>query len=360
MRRVEIDYLTPGMVVGRNVYSSQGHVLLKEQYVLTRNYIERLKNLGIPCLYIQEDRLHLPVLRDVISEETRINAMVQVRGLLEEASSAGIVLKTEEISYSITDLVNELLSNRSTVVNLADIRLEDDYLFSHSVNVCVLALLTGISLGYSKGRLYNLGLGAMLHDVGKTQIPKLILDKPASLTPEEYEIVKTHPAHGYRMLRNIPTASIMAYQHHERLDGSGYPRGISGDEITEESQITALADVFDALISNRQYRVGFPAHEAYEFLAATGNIHFDITLVRAFLNNVAAYPTGVLLELSDGRIALALETPHGQPLLPRVRCMFDHNHNYLPDPMEFSLGESALHVLRLVPTELANQLLSQI
>ncbi|MBS3950761.1 MAG: HD-GYP domain-containing protein [Peptococcaceae bacterium] len=360
MRRVEIDHLTPGMVVGRSIYSSQGHVLLKEQCVLTPHYIERLKSLSIPCLYVQEDKLRLPPLRDVISEDIRINTMVRVRSLLDEAGSAGVVLKTNKLFQLVTGLVEELLQNRNTVVNFADIRLEDDYLFSHSVNVCLLALLTGISLSYSKGRLCNLGLGAMLHDVGKTQLPRRILDKPDSLTPEEYELVKAHSAHGYKMLINFPFARDMAYQHHERLDGSGYPRSLKGKEVSEESQITAIADVFDALISNRQYRAGFPPHEAYEFLAAIGNVHFDIALVRAFLSNVAAYPTGVMVELSDGRIALALETPHGQPLLPRVRCLFDQELRYIAVPLELCLGETALHVRKVIPPDVANRLLSQV
>lgn len=360
MRRVEIDHITPGMVVGRSIYSSQGHVLLKNRCVLTPHYIERLRRLSIPCLYVQDDRLNLPPLRDVISEETRINTMVRVRSLLDEAGNAGVVLKTDESSKLVTGLVEELLNNRNTVVNLADIRLEDDYLFSHSVNVCVLALLTGISLSYSKSRLANLGLGALLHDVGKTQVPKRILDKPDTLTPEEYELVKTHSAHGYKMLINFPLARDMAYQHHERLDGSGYPRGLKGKEICEESQITAMADIFDALISNRQYRAGFPPHEAYEFLAATGNVHFDIALVRTFLSNVAAYPTGAMVELSDGRIALALETPHGQPLLPRVRCLFDQELRYIASPLELCLGETTLHIRKVIPADVANRLLSQL
>lgn len=200
----------------------------------------------------------------------------------------------------------------------------------------------------------------MLHDVGKTQVPKRILDKPGPLTPEEYAMVKTHSAHGYGMLINFPFASSIAYQHHERLDGSGYPRGLKGKEINEESQITAMADVFDALISHRQYRAGFPPHEAYEFLAATGNVHFDITLVRAFLSNVAAYPAGVMVELSDGSVALVLETPHGQPLLPRVRCLFDPELRYIASPLEICLGENTLHIRKVIPTDVANGLLSQV
>lgn len=347
------------MVVGRSIYNSCGHTLLKEKTILTERYIGRLAGLGIHYLYITSS-LGLPVTSDVVSEETRVNAMVRVRTLLVDAGSGGIALNTEASSQSVSDMVDELLNNKLAVINLADIRIDDDYLFSHSVNVCVLALLTGVSLGYSRSRLHDLGLGAILHDIGKMQVPKWILDKPSSLTPEEYALVKLHSEHGYHLLGNLPIARQIAYSHHERFDGSGYPRGISGTQLSEESQITGLADVFDALTARRSYKPGYPPHEACEFISATGNTHFDIKLVRAFLSNVAAYPTGTMVELSDGCIALTLDTPHAQPLLPRVRCLFDQELRNIAVPLELSLGDTALHVRRVLPADDANRLLSQV
>lgn len=349
MRRVNTAFLRPGMVVARSIYSSRGQVLLRESTILTERYIERLKTLGIPCIYIRESQLSLPVMIDVISDATRVDAMVKVRELLESASSSGLAIRPDDSLQSVKDMVDELLHNRHTVVNLTDIRLDDDYLFAHSVNTCVMALLAGISLGYSKERLHELGLGALFHDAGKMLLPKTILDKPGPLSDREFAIVKHHPEHGYKLLKNMPSAREIAYKHHERYDGSGYPRGISGKACDELSQITAMADVFDALTSSRQYRLGYPHREAYEFLAANCNRHFELHLVEAFLKNVAAYPCGEVVELNDQSIAIVLETQHGYPLQPRVRLLRGH--------VEVNLSQADLHIVRVLPGYEAQALL---
>jgi len=321
MRRVSTEFLTPGMVVGRSIFNSRGQVLLRESTLVTERYIERLTLLGVPCVYVKDDRLQLPIVIDVLSDATRVTAMVKVRNLLENAGDSGLAIKPGEASATVHNMVDELLRHRNTVVNLTDIRLDDDYLFAHSVNSCVMALLAGISLGFTRERLQLLGLGALFHDAGKILVPKAILNKPGTLSPQEMEIVRQHPEHGMKVLRNIPVARDIAYRHHERYDGTGYPRGIKGTALDELSQLTGMADVFDALTANRQYRPGHPHREAYEYLAAGGNIHFEMHLVAAFLKNVAAYPCGEIVELSDKTIAIVLETPHGFPLHPTVRAL---------------------------------------
>ncbi|MBT9135945.1 MAG: Cyclic di-GMP phosphodiesterase response regulator RpfG [Firmicutes bacterium] len=340
MRRIDLPNIVPGMVIGRSLYNSLGQTLLKSGTMLSANYIRRLEMLGIPCLYIREPSLNLPEVKDVISDETRVTAMVRVRDILEDPSKETIALRTEGALSSVKDIVRELLRNSHAVVNLTDIRLDDDYLFAHSVNVCVLALLTCISLGYTQNKLHEVGLGALFHDVGKIMIPKPILNKPGSLSPEEYAIIKRHADHGYLLLKDIPIAKDIAYQHHERVDGTGYPQALTGGHILETSQIVAMADVFDALTAHRQYRVGFPAHEAYEYLSASGNKAFDMRLLRVFLKNIAAYPSGLTVELSDGSRAIVLDTAPGAPLYPRVRLLSTQS--------DIELKHSTLHIIKVL------------
>ncbi|MBT9176764.1 MAG: Cyclic di-GMP phosphodiesterase response regulator RpfG [Firmicutes bacterium] len=349
MRRISTEFLTPGMVVGRSIYNSRGQVLLREGTVITKRYIERLTLLGAPCVYIKDARLQLPFVIDVLSNATRVSAMIKVRNILEEAEIAGIVINPSAASATVKDMVAELLRHRNTVVNLTDIRLDDDYLFAHSVNTCVMALLAGISLGYTRERLHDLGLGALFHDAGKILVPKAILNKPGHLSPAETEIVRQHPVYGLKVLKDLPVARDVAYRHHERHDGSGYPRGISGSELDELSQLTGMADIFDALTANRQYRPGHPPREAYEYLAAGGNVLFELSLVTAFLKNVAAYPCGEVVELSDQSIAIVLGTAYGFPLHPMVRHLYSGQ--------TIALATSNLDVIRVLPPGEAEPLL---
>lgn len=227
--------------------------------------------------------------------------------------------------------------------NLVDLRTQDDYTFAHSVNVSVLALMTGITLGFNKEQLSLLGLGALLHDLGKVRIPDRILNKPGKLTADEFSVMKEHTTLGYRMIRNARNVgdipAIVAYQHHECFDGSGCPLGIKGQEFHQYAQIAAIADKFDALTADRIYRPAFPSHEAYEMCAASGNLWFSDYIVEAFLSNIAAYPTGTLVELNNEIAAVVLDTPKGSSLFPNVRIFADTKGCPVGSPYEVSLNQ---------------------
>lgn len=335
------------MKVGRPVYNSRGQLLLAAGTVLNRRNILRLKSLGIPALYIDDGLLPDVTVDDVISDDIRVQAMRQVRRLLEaEAQDLPVgraIVKVREMAQTVNEIIDQLLNHASLVVNLVDIRSLDDYTFGHSVNVCVLSLLTGITLGYNRAKLFHLGMGALLHDVGKVRIPREILNKPGSLTREEFNVVKEHTVYGYEMLQRLPDVSPMAariaYQHHERHQGQGYPQGLREDEIHEFARITAVADVFDALTADRVYRRAFPVHEAYEMIAGSGNFLFDFNVVRAFLQNVAAYPAGTIVALSNGEIGVVVETRRGLTLCPRVRILFEAGGTPVTEVRERFLAE---------------------
>lgn len=335
------------MKVGRPVYNSRGQLLLAAGTVLNRRNILRLKSLGIPALYIDDGLLPDVTVDDVISDDIRVQAMRQVRRLLEAETQdlpvGRAIVKVREMAQTVNEIIDQLLNHASLVVNLVDIRSLDDYTFGHSVNVCVLSLLTGITLGYNRAKLFHLGMGALLHDVGKVRIPREILNKPGSLTREEFNVVKQHTVYGYEMLQRLPDVSPMAariaYQHHERHQGQGYPQGLREDEIHEFARITAVADVFDALTADRVYRRAFPVHEAYEMIAGSGNFLFDFNVVRAFLQNVAAYPTGTIVALSNGEIGVVVETRRGLTPYPRVRILFEAGGTPVTEVRERFLAE---------------------
>lgn len=354
MRRVSVFSLQTGMKVGCTVNSSMGEVLLKKGVTLTAGYIKRIIEMGIPFLYIEDGLLGDFSAEDVVALETRMAAVQQVKNILLNTKESGkLVIEPTSIYGTVGGLTNNLLSNRSLMFNLIDLRAQDDYTFAHSVNVCVLSLMTGITLGYNAEQLATLGVGALLHDLGKVKIPETLLNKPAPLTAKEYDMMKKHTFFGYELISSAKELSYehaaIALQHHECLDGSGYPSGVSGDGILEYAQIVAIADKFDALTANRIYRKAYPPHEAYEMCAGSGNYLFKDSVVKAFLHNIAAYPTGTMVELTNGKLGVVLDTPKGYSRFPRVRILFDQKRRPLKIRGDVSLTEQVgLFVVRVL------------
>lgn len=347
MRRISIDLVRPGMKVGRSLYNSNGQILLQEGVILTQRYIHKLKLLGIPAIYIDEGWLSDIHVDDVISEKIRKEITKKVKDFFTDTQgnmTRHTIVGVKDLNNIITDIIDQLLSSHDLVVNLTDIRSLDEYTFAHSVNVCVLALITGIHLGYSKAKLYHLGMGALLHDIGKTKIPLQILHKPGKLTAKEFEEVKKHSTYGYDILRGKPEVSrlsaLVALQHHERYNGQGYPSGLLKSDIHEFAQITGLVDMYDALTADRIYRKAYEPHEAYELISAAGDQYFDFELVKAFLYHVAAYPVGTLVRLNTGEIAVVVENYPGYTLQPKVRILFSRSGHPLTKSPEFWLAEN--------------------
>lgn len=370
MSRVSVSLLQPGMKVERTVYGSRGEILIFKGGNLTNAFIKKLEEHAIPFVYIDDGlrsegitmssagaNLLKVNVQDVVAKETRVAAVRQVKNILLETKESGRLVIEPQVVYStVNQFTSQLLSSKSLMVNLVDLRTQDDYTFAHSVNVCVLSLMTGITLGFNNEELANLGVGALLHDLGKVKIPDEILNKPGKLTREEFSTIKMHTTYGYNLILNAKnldkTHAMIAYQHHESFDGSGYPLGIKEEKFIVQAQIISIADKFDALTADRVYRRSFPPHEAYEMCAASGNYLFKEHIVNAFLYNIAAYPSGSLVEINNGYIAVVIDTPRGYSTFPRVNLLFDQNHRQLASPQEVSLAEAGnLFVTRVLTVE---------
>jgi len=244
-----------------------------------------------------------------------------------------------EIVYKI---IEELLSNEDILLSLSEIRSVDDYTFEHSVHVCILSLITGIDLGFDMVRLRDLGVGALLHDIGKLKVPQEILKKPSQLTVEEFEEIKKHTIYGYEILKdnkqiNIASAYI-AFGHHERFDGSGYPLQLKGENIHLCARIVAIADVFDALSSNRVYRRKLHINEVVEYITSLSAQHFDKHIVESFVKHVIVYGvgTGVILNTLEKGIVVRLNK--ALPTRPVIRVIFDKAGKKLTQYYEIDLS----------------------
>lgn len=354
-----IDSLKPGMVVAKAIYDADGHILLNKGVVIKQSYIRHLKMLKVPAVYITDKYLGDVEVPDVVNEQTRLKAVKIIKNVFNDQSQEKrhIPLLTDSsIQQVVNTIIEDLLDQNSLMINLSDIRTMDDYTFAHSVNVCILALLTGITLNYSRAALKLLGIGALLHDIGKVCIPLNILNKPGKLTPKEYKEICRHAELGYEMLRQqkgiSQVSAQVALQHHERYDGSGYPQGLKGEDIHEFARITGVVDVFDALTADRIYRPAFPNYEAYEMLAAAGNFTHDYKIVEAFLYNIAVYPVGTLVKLNSGDIAVVIGTRRGQSYRPKVKLLFNDSGKAFKKKTIIDLAEELKYsVVRVLSEE---------
>jgi HD-GYP domain-containing protein (c-di-GMP phosphodiesterase class II) len=234
-------------------------------------------------------------------------------------------------------------SNPHAVLNMANIYTTDGLLYHHSVNVALMSTAIGIAYGLTEKQLIDLGVGAMLHDVGKLEIPPDVLNKPGRLTPEEYEIIKNHAMRGYDILRVQDDISAVvahvALEHHERVDGTGYPRGLTGREMHTFGKIAAVADVYEALTANRVYRQGHLPHNALEFLLGACGTHFDQEIVQLFLRSVAVYPIGMTVHLNTGEMGVVSRIDSMHPQRPTVRFLRNAIGENLDFPYDINLME---------------------
>lgn len=353
MRRVRVRELQSGMIVARTITDSDGRVLLRAGIQLNSSYIDRLLEMGLHSIYIR-DEFNGVEIADVISEETRLETIRVVKENFR-ALEGQHKLNIRAVKTMVDQIIDELLADLTVLVNLSDIRSFDDYTFGHSVNVCILAIMAGISMGYHDTKLKELGVGALLHDIGKMRINKEILNKPTDLTRGEFDEVKKHAEYGFEILRQHPEVSLLsahiAFQHHERWDGNGYPRGLSKDEIHDYARIVAVADVYDALLADRPYRAAYNVNQALTILRRMAGIYLDPQAVDALISNIAVYPIGAVVELNTGEVGVVVDVNKEMPTRPVVRLVFDRQTRRLQRPHEVDLSKFTTVVVTRALTE---------
>ncbi|WP_242457517.1 HD-GYP domain-containing protein [Insulibacter thermoxylanivorax] len=338
------------MRLARNIYNDEGLVLLGEHVELTETMIRRLEQLGIHRIYIEDPRAEDIVIRENISEEMRREALRTIRenfqNYMNEAKQGRMFCNPhlgKDFRRVLDMIIDELKEHKQAMIMLNTIHVSDHYLFQHSLNVCIYAIMLGTALGYTYDQLRVLGLGAMLHDIGKTLVPQEILLKRDKLTKEEMSIIRRHPEDGFRMLKDNPNISLIAahcaLQHHERLDGSGYPRGIKGDEIHEYAKLLGIVDTFDAMTTHRVYKPAALPHEAVEVLYAGAGRLYDAHMIQLFRDRVAIYPPGTTVELNTGEIGIVVDINASLPHRPVVRIITDENGKELKEPYEIDMSK---------------------
>ena len=243
------------------------------------------------------------------------------------------VIDVAAVKRIVTDLTEGVLRNPDAHVCLTQLKTRDDYTAQHSINVCVLTLAFARHIGLPPADMEALGVGALLHDIGKLRTPPEILSKTSKLTPEEFEIIKAHPADGGRLLEGryglpIQVAEV-AWSHHERDGGDGYPRGLTGAETPLWGRLVAIVDVYDAITSDRSYHKGISPTEALTKLYDWRRTDFDPDLVERFIQCLGIYPAGTVVELSSGEVGYVVCANPEARLRPKVNLLLDAQKNPL-------------------------------
>ena len=342
MRVVSVSNLKGGEILGKQIFDESGRVLLSVGVELKPYYIEKIKELGIYSVYIDDNISKNVIIEESISEKTRQMSKHAVKKMIDEYCREG---KTDNNSVmnSVNSVIEDVLSNKDVLINVAEISVSDNNIYSHSVNVCVLSTIIGTHMGYTMSKLKDIAAGALLHDIGKV---KLINDKKILSefkNKEEFDkyIELMHPKVGYDFLgeQHVWNAyvKVAVLMHHERNDGSGYPLKLKGDEINQFAKIVSICDVFDNLISGRNGVERKTVYEAIEYLIGMSNIYFDTEIVRKFTMNIAAFPTGSGVILSSNEKGLVVKQNNSMPMRPVVKVIYDRAGNLLSEPYEIDL-----------------------
>ncbi len=342
MRLVQVSVLVPGMILAKDVMQTNGVLLLNKDTVLTAELITKLKFWGFNEVEVEEPPISLKDQQEAAIAPQIAAAHDRVVGITQNIMSSGDAkdIDTNLLRGMVGDLGSQIDLNTNVLLNLSHIKTHDNYLFSHVTNVAILAMIIGKELKLSEKEQKDVGLSALLHDFGMTKINCSIYDKNQALTPEEWLEIKRHPDYSMELLKHSGNFSEEVlrgvHEHHERIDGSGYPRGIKGQDIHLFGKIIAVADVYDACISPRKHRKRMTPYDALKNLLSQPHL-FDIKILKSFVTCMAIYPIGSIVKLNTGEIAKVIGINQGAPFRPEIRIYFDQNGELLKPPIRINL-----------------------
>ncbi|SDB07164.1 HD-GYP domain, c-di-GMP phosphodiesterase class II (or its inactivated variant) [Eubacterium oxidoreducens] len=316
-----------GSIIAKDVFSKEGVVLLHGGTYVDEEIHDRLQKYKGTIEFVISD-----LIEQENEEETKKEP--QVFDLADDVKKRALLgveymysgAKPDEIVDIANDITKEMLStlgeNEDVNISLEMLKVSDEYTFKHSVDVGAMAMLVANKMHLQGESIRNIAMAGIMHDIGKVKIPDAILNKPAKLTPEEFEIIKKHPIWGYEIIHDIKGVSeevgLGILQHHENINGSGYPYSLRGGEISYMGKILSVVDVYDALVTKRPYKEARRSNEALVMLRQMVD-KFDMHILRAFYRCITIYPIGATVMLNNGAIVKVVHNNEGNPLRPKVQ-----------------------------------------
>ncbi len=345
MRRIPLEEIKDGDIIGQPLFDDQGRILLKAGIVITERLKEKIIGLQIHSIYIADSHADVGSLSDVISPTIRHDAIKTVKRIYDSFVSEETVRNNRSqknrsfsenthivsLNKTVDAILMEVFSNKNALVEMVDIKKMDHYLYEHAVNTAVLSLLIGLELKLPERDLRRLIVASLLMDVGNGLIDQKLLEHPGPLHLDQFEEIKQHVRKGFDFVKEHSDVPInvrnLILQHHERINGSGYPSGLRGDSIDPLARIIAVADAYDAMTSDRPHRNAYPPSEALEKIMGDAGILYDFNVVNLFAKRVIAYPNGTYVKLSNGDIGEIIASNKDIPLRPVVEILKYGNHN---------------------------------
>ena len=343
-----VNQLQPGMYVLAIASQTGAMEIAQTGLVTNRQQVDALIWRGVLTVRVDLARSKLPGIEQVVSPSPSHNAgsarpagsgegrALKIRRLYQEARElqgkfirhlkAGEPIDITPLAAVAEEMVDTMFTHGDAMLCLARIRAKDAYLMEHSMNVAILLANFGRYLGLERNVLKELTLGGLLHDVGKIMTPDEVLNKPGKLTDEEFGVMRQHVVHSYDILSNTagitPTMLEVATNHHERLDGTGYPQRLKGEQLSLYTRMSGIVDVYDAVTADRVYKQGMQPTQAFRVLLKGIDQHFDAELVTKFIKCMGVYPVGTLVQLSNQRLAVVMQRNEQQPLKPLVKVIY--------------------------------------
>ncbi len=342
MRFVPTYCLREGMTLGDNLYNNYGDLMLAKGTVLTIEYVKSIERLQYNGVYIDDDISKDIHIINIINDSVRAQTVKGIKDVFIHCEKDNPDVKPDlrKAKQQIETIVDEIFANKNLMVNMIDMKVFDDYTYYHSVNVAVLSIVLGVALKMDREELCNMGFAALLHDIGKVFVNRDILNKAGRLTHSEFEEIKTHSLLGCNHIKKgygVPNSTYMAIlDHHEKYDGGGYPNNLKGDNISWYGRIISVADVYDALTSDRPYRKAMLPSDAMEYVMASTKIQFDPRVVDVFVKKIAPYPIGTCVKLSNGLTGIVVENYEELCMRPRIRIFMDHDMDVEPYEIELA------------------------
>lgn len=281
---------------------------------------------------------------DEVKRASRIVAKGKeaVVSMFQEARM-GKAIEAEAAAPLVEEISNSVMRNPGALISLARLKTADDYTYMHSVAVCALMIALARQLGLDEKQTREAGMAGLLHDLGKAMIPLEVLNKPGKLTDEEFALVKTHPEEGHKLLLEGKGVSDVTkdvcLHHHEKVDGSGYPKGLNGEMMSLFAKMGAVCDVYDAITSNRPYKAGWDPAESIKRMAEWKG-HFDPAVFQAFVKSLGIYPIGSLVRLESGKLGVVIEQGEQSLLKPKVKVFFSTKAQAYLKPETIDLARS--------------------
>ncbi|HML36306.1 MAG TPA: HD-GYP domain-containing protein [Bacillota bacterium] len=342
MRFVPTYCLREGMILGDNLYNNYGELMLAGGTELTKEYVSSIERLQYNGVYINDDISKDIQIINIINDSVRAKAVKSIKDVFIHCEKGGnIKHDVKKARRQVEHIVDEIFAHRHLMVNMVDMKVFDDYTYYHSVNVAVLSIVLGVALKMERSELCNLGFAALLHDIGKVFVSKEILNKPGKLTPAEFEEIKSHSLLGCNHIKKGYGVSNTAYMgildHHEQYDGGGYPNSLKGENISWYGRIISVADVYDALTSDRPYRKAMLPSDAMEYIMGSNKTKFDPKVVEVFVKKIAPYPIGTCVRLSNGLTGIVVENYEDLCMRPRIRIFMDQERDV--DAYEIELAD---------------------